>query len=70
MNLKRQQYELELKREELKLETEYAKAVAREGAYAKAESKFPPPDSLQNRMLSSFSPPVFVSKDKQERANS
>ena len=70
MNLKRQQHELELKREELKLETEYAKAVAREGANAKAESKFLPPDGLQNRTLSCFPPPVFVSKDKQEGAKS
>ena len=61
---------MELKREELKLETEYAKVVAREGAYTKAESKFLPPDGLQNRMLSSFPPPVFVSKDKQEGAKS
>ena len=70
MNLKRQQYELELKREELKLETKNAKAVAREGAYAKAESKLLPPDGLQSRMFSSFPPPVFVSKDKQKGAKS
>lgn len=40
MRLKRKQFKLQLKKEELKLETEYAKAVAREDAYAKAESKF------------------------------
>ena len=37
--LKKQEYDLQLK-DELKLETEYVKAVAREGAYAQAEAKY------------------------------
>ena len=36
--LKRQEYELQLKKEELNLKTEYAKALAREEAYAQAEA--------------------------------
>jgi len=40
LRLKRQEYQLKLKKDELKLDTEYAKAVAREEAYAKAESKY------------------------------
>ena len=35
--LKRQEYELQLKKDELNLKTEYAKALAREEAYAQAE---------------------------------
>ena len=36
--LKRQEYELQLKKDELNLKTEYAKALAREEAYAQAEA--------------------------------
>ena len=36
--LKRQEYELQLKKDELSLKTEYAKALAREEAYAQAEA--------------------------------
>ena len=39
LRLKKQEYDLQLK-DELKLETEYAKAVAREGAYTQAEAKY------------------------------
>ena len=35
--LKRQEYELQLKKDELNLKTEYAKALAREEAYAQSE---------------------------------
>lgn len=65
--LQREQFELQLKKEELKLETEYAKAVAREDAYAKAESKCPFPEESQGNTRPSSSPPgsLFkVVKDK------
>lgn len=67
MILQREQFELQLKKEELKLETEYAKDVAREDAYAKAESKCPFPEESQGNTRSSSSPPgsLFkVVKDK------
>ena len=38
LRLKRQEYDLQLKKDELNLKTEYAKAVAREEAYAQAEA--------------------------------
>ena len=38
LSLKRQEYELQLKKDELNLKTEYAKALAREEAYAQAEA--------------------------------
>ena len=37
---KKQEYNLRLKKDEIKPETEYAKAVAREGAYTQAEAKY------------------------------
>ena len=40
LRLKKQEYDLQLKKDELKLEMEYAKAMATEGAYAQAEAKY------------------------------
>ena len=57
-----------LKKEELKLETEYAKAVAREDAYVKAESKCPFPEESPGKTFPSSSLPdsLFSAvKDKQ-----
>lgn len=68
MRLKRKQFELQLKKEELKLETEYAKAVAREDAYAKAGSKFLFPEESQGKTCPSSSLPdsfFKAAKDKQ-----
>ena len=40
LRLKKQKYDLQLKKDELKLKMEYAKAVATEGAYAQVEAKY------------------------------
>ena len=49
LRLKRQEYDLQLKKDELNLKTEYAKAVAREEAYAQAEAGNFAPSNVASR---------------------
>ena len=48
--LKRQEYELQQKKDELSLKTEYAKALSREEAYAQAEAG----NFVPNKVLASY----------------
>ena len=56
--LEKQEYDLQLKKDKLKLETEYAKAVAREGAYTQAEAKYLASSDLDSQPRSRVPPPA------------
>ena len=58
LHLKRQEYDLRWKKEELELETEYAKAVAREDAYAQAEAGYFASSDLTSQPRFRVSPAV------------
>ena len=59
LHLKRQELDLRWKKEELELQTEYAKAVAREDAYAQAEAGYFASSDLTSQPRFRVSPAVY-----------
>ena len=67
LRLKKQECELQLKKDELNPKTEYAKAVAREEAYAQAEAgHFAPSDMTSNRCLAVSVPSTNTKESKSD----